>query len=191
MERISVVGTSGSGKTTLSKQLAKTLSARHIELDALHFEPGWNQVSAEEMRRRVDEATEGTTRAANGNPTWVADGNYHNKTDLLAWQKADTVVWIDLPRWRIITRVARRTFWRALTRRELWNGCREGWAGLAFWREPEDSIVRWAWDSFPGNRERYEGAMSDPRWAHLTFVRLRSPREVASFLRSVEQASGG
>jgi adenylate kinase family enzyme len=29
---------------------------------------------------------------------------------------------------------------------------------------------------------RYGAAMTDPRWAHLAFVRLRSAREAAAFL---------
>lgn len=31
--------------------------------------------------------------------------------------------------------------------------------------------------------------MTDLRWAHLRFVRLRSPREIESFAQSFEQAA--
>ncbi|MER6939714.1 shikimate kinase [Nocardioides sp. NPDC127514] len=39
--RVSVVGSSGSGKSTVARRLAETLGVRYVELDALHWRPGW------------------------------------------------------------------------------------------------------------------------------------------------------
>ncbi len=45
MQRISVVGTSGSGKTTLARDISQLLGIPHVELDYLHWEPNWVEVS--------------------------------------------------------------------------------------------------------------------------------------------------
>ncbi|TQN32852.1 hypothetical protein FHX37_2837 [Haloactinospora alba] len=96
MRRISVVGCSGSGKSTLSRRLADSLDVPHIELDALHWGPGWSPATAEELSERVGRVT-----AADA---WVVDGNYRSKIGTLVWERADTVVWLDPPRWRVVAR---------------------------------------------------------------------------------------
>ena len=63
---------------------------------------------------------------------------------------------------------------RAVRREELWHGNREtfrhSFAG-------KDSIMLWFLRTFRRRRRQYEAAMADPANAHLTLVRLRSPRE--------------
>ncbi|MFZ1462777.1 MAG: AAA family ATPase, partial [Anaerolineae bacterium] len=66
MQRISVVGTSGSGKTTLARDLAQRMGVAHIELDALHWEPNWQEAPLDVFRARV--------AAAVAAETWAADG---------------------------------------------------------------------------------------------------------------------
>ena len=105
MRRVSVVGTTGAGKTTFAKELARRLDCPHVELDALHWEPGWVEVPDEVMRGRVETACTGEA--------WVVDGNYKCVRDLV-WCRADTVVWLDfgLPvvLWRSVSRTVRRVF---------------------------------------------------------------------------------
>lgn len=66
--RISVVGCSGSGKTTLSRQLARLLGYRHVELDALYHQPDWQPLPTEQFKQAVGEALEGEG--------WVVEGSY-------------------------------------------------------------------------------------------------------------------
>ncbi|MCB0879973.1 MAG: toxin [Thermoleophilia bacterium] len=174
--RIRVVGTSGSGKTTLAAQLAAKLGLAHVELDACQHGPAWQERSDEEFTRllqaRVDEAPGG----------WVMCGNYLSRAPIEQWQP-DLVVWIDLSRSLVMTRVLRRTIVRLATRRELWNGNRESLSTL--WSR--DGIVRWAWRTHAKNRSRYERMMEqadDGSW-----VCLRSPREVAGWLESLPAVS--
>ena len=87
--RIAVVGTSGSGKTTVARELARRLGVPHVELDALFHGPGWTETPVEEFRRRVASTTEGSG--------WVMDGNYESSLGDLVLERADTVVWLDLP----------------------------------------------------------------------------------------------
>lgn len=175
MLRVFVVGNAGSGKTTLAGRMAERLAVTHIELDSIFHLPGWEELPADEFRAAVVERV--------GGEGWVVDGNYRAVWDVIG-MRADTVVWLDLPRALIMRRVVRRTVRRLVTREELWNGNREPFGNL--WRlDPNRSIIRWAWTQHRKYVERYEGAMADPQWAHLRFVRLRSPDEVEGFVSAV------
>ena len=172
MRRVSLVGGPGSGKTTVGRRLAASLGAPSVELDAIYHQPGWTELPVEEFRRRVADVVAGDT--------WVVDGNYTTVRDLV-WARADTVVWLDLPRPLIMRRVVARTVRRAITRQVLWNGNREPLTN--FYRlDPERNIIRWAWTMHPNYITRYEAAMADPPNGHLRFVRLRSPAEITAFL---------
>jgi adenylate kinase family enzyme len=169
------VGCSGSGKTTLASELARLLGSAHVELDAIYHQPSWTQLGDEEFQARVDMATQGDT--------WVVDGNYSVVRDVV-WEKADAVVWFDLPYATVMARVIRRTVRRTLTRQELWNGNREPFSNL--WSfAPEKSIVAWTATRHRVYRSRYTACERDPRWARLRFVRLRSPGEAHAFLAGV------
>ena len=171
--RVSVVGTSGVGKSTFARALAERLEVPHIELDELHWRPGWNPVPTPEFRALVHERING--------PAWVIDGNYQSKLGRMVWDRADTVVWLDPPRWVTMVRLTRRTIGRVLGRQPLWNGNRESAAAFKFWRR-EESIFWWAWTTHSSNRKRYLSAMEDPELAGLTFHRLRTRRDAANFL---------
>ncbi len=174
MQRVSVVGNSGSGKTRLARRLADLIGADHIELDAVVHQRDWVDLEPAEFRRRV-------TRLA-AEPLWVMDGNYPVVRDLV-WTRADTVVWLDPPRWRVMYRVGRRTLARLLLRRELWNGNREWWRDQLS-LDPNRSVVAWAWVSHQSYVRLYEEAMRSSAWNHLTFVRLRSEADRRRFLRA-------
>jgi adenylate kinase family enzyme len=170
-----VVGCSGSGKTTLSRALARALGAPNIELDAIFHQPGWTPLDDDTFQARVTEVTEAAR--------WVVDGNYSTVRDII-WERADTIVWFDLPYVTVMARTVRRTVRRTLTRQELWNGNKEPWSNL-FSFNPEKSIIAWAATRHRIYRQRYGAAEHDPRWAGLRFVRLRSQREADAFLAKV------
>jgi adenylate kinase family enzyme len=167
-----VVGCSGSGKTTLARALARVLDAPCVELDSIFHQPGWTELSTEEFRVRVDEAT--TSDA------WVVDGNYSVVRDIV-WDKADTVVWFDLPYATVLARTVRRTVRRVITREELWNGNKEPFSNLWSWN-PQHSIIAFTATNHGKYRRRYLEAQKDPHWARLRFVRLPSQREADAFL---------
>jgi adenylate kinase family enzyme len=173
MERISVVGNTGSGKTVVAEAIAARLGVPHLELDGVFHQPDWQPLDTGEFRRIVSEFT-----AAEG---WVVDGNYSAVSDIV-WGRADTVVWVDPPRHRLMRQLVPRTLRRMATGTELWNGNRERWRYL-FRRE--ESILLYAWTNHHKLRARYESAQADPENAHLAFVRLRSPEETAALLREL------
>ena len=71
----------------------------------------------------------------------------------------------------------------ALAREELWNGNHESLRNLVS-RDPDRNIVLWAWTQHSKYVERYSSAMTDPEFAHLDFVRLRSRRAMRDWLES-------
>ncbi len=180
VQRVSIVGTSGSGKSTLGAALAARIGADFLELDSVFHQPGWVPLPDEDFRRRVSEAVAGER--------WVIDGNYSSKVRDLIWARADTVVWLDLPRRTVMRRIIWRSFSRAARRTELWNGNTEHWRNL-FSLDKEKSVIAWAWTSHARNRTRYAAAMADPDNVKLHFVRLKNPSEVRRFLCSA--SSGG
>ena len=91
-------------------------------------------------------------------------------------------MWLDLPRWRVMQRVTTRTLGRIVGRRELWNGNRERWRNL-FTLDRDESVIVWSWTQHAKYHDRYEAARHDPANAHLCFVQLETPREIAAFLR--------
>ena len=180
VRRVSVVGTSGSGKSTLARELAETLGVPHLELDAVHHQPGWAPLPTDEFRRIV------AARAATGG--WVIDGNYGRVRDLV-WARADTVVWLDLPKRTVMRQVVWRTLRRVALRRELWNGNRERWRNFLTWN-PEQSVISWAWHKHAPDHAKYAAAAADPASAHLRFIRLGSRRDVARFLDDARSEAG-
>ena len=176
MKRIVVVGNSGSGKSTMARRLSAGLECPRLELDSVMHQANWTPIADDDFRGQV-----ATFMAAT--PVWVIDGNYLQVRDAV-WSAADTVVWLDPPRLANMRAVIGRTVMRLLTRRTLWNGNRERWSNL-FRLDPEESVVAWAWHHHGKRRAEYEAAMQDPRWGHLTFVRLCNRAAAARWLETL------
>ena len=180
MLRVSVVGNSGSGKTSLARELAAAMDVPLLELDSIFHLPGWTELPPEEFRARVSEFARGDA--------WVVDGNY-STVRLLVWARADTVVWVDPPHPVVMARVVRRTLRRVVTREELWNGNREPWSNI-FSVDPARSIVAWSWTQRHKYRDRYSAAMTDPEWAHVEFVPVRTRADRRRLLAAVSTGKG-
>jgi adenylate kinase family enzyme len=175
VRRVSVVGTSGSGKSTLGRELAAILGVPYLELDAVHHQPGWEPLPTDEFR--------GVIAAETAGDGWVIDGNYGRVRDLV-WARADTVVWLDLPKATVMRQLVWRTLLRVAARQELWNGNRERWRNFFSW-DPQQSVISWAWHKHAADHAKYAAAAIDPANAHLRFVRLASRREADRFLARV------
>lgn len=165
--RILVKGASGAGKSTLGFELARRLGLSYIELDALHHGPNWTAASAVELQARV-------LPALNDARGWVVDGNYDSKLGNMLLDRAELVVWLDLPLsiklWRLGLRTARR--W--VRKEELWNGNHETLRG-AFWGR--DALFTWAVLSHFRQRREWPA-----RLAGRPVVRLRTSHEVKEWL---------
>ncbi len=175
MKRVSVIGPSCSGKSTTAKRLAAILGVPYVELDALHHDPGWTEASAEVLKERIRAAL---AAAPDG---WVTDGNYFGKIGHFVIDQADTIVWLDIPYRTAIRRVLWRTFNRALTRVELWNGNRESFR-LAFSRE---SIILWVLRTHRGFEAKWI-----PRLEGRNVVRVRDADAWLQSIQATDSMSG-
>jgi adenylate kinase family enzyme len=174
--RIIVVGSSNAGKSTLAQRLAERLGVPFIELDALHWEPGWVEAEREVFRERV--------RRAIAPESWVMAGNYTHQQDV-SWPMADTVVWLDLGLPTVLRRCVVRSWRRWRSADLLWGTNREVfWEHLMLWN-PDRSLIAYTLKTHRARRHRFEALTRDPRWSHLTFIRLRSVEAIDRWLASI------
>jgi adenylate kinase family enzyme len=161
-----VASASGNGKTTLGRELARRLGVPFVELDALHHGPNWTEATPAELRARVEPLLAGDA--------WVVDGAYRGKLGDLVLERAQLVVWLDLPTRVWLPRLLRRTLRRIVRREELWNGNRETLRNAFFSRE---SLLLFALRNQAPRRRRYPVEL-----ARFPLVRLRTPPEVERWL---------
>lgn len=173
MQRVLVIGPGGAGKTWLSTELGKRTGLPVIHLDRLYWHPGWVPTPKDEWRERVTELL-----AAD---RWVMDGNYGATLDLRL-ERADTVVFLDMPRIVCVARVVRRRLLHlGRTRRDVAPGCPE----RLTW-----DFLSWIW-SYPTRRradilQRLEALPADRK----VFI-LRSRRDVRRFLADIAPQQTG
>ncbi len=106
----------------------------------------------------------------------MTEDQYHSFLHDLLRERADTVVWLDLPRRTVMHRVVRRSLARAVSRKELWNGNRES---VRDWIDPGHPI-RWAWSQH--ERKRTATLERVGRHPYLTVVRLRTAGQARRWL---------
>jgi adenylate kinase family enzyme len=172
MRRIVIVGNGGSGKSMLARRLGDILGLEVIHLDRYFWQPGWVPTPRDRWQEVV--------RQLVARPAWVMDGSYAGTVDL-RFPAADTIVFLDMPRWRCLWgAVGRLIRYRGETRPDLAPGCPEkfDWPFLTWiWRYPKDDrpVVLAKLAEHAGGR---------------TVVVLRSPREVRRWLGRVQQGRG-
>jgi adenylate kinase family enzyme len=172
MQRIVIIGTTGSGKSTLAKRLARLHGLNYVDLDELHHLPGWRERPLEEFRGLLDEATKAER--------WVVAGNYVGKSADIAWTRADTLIWLDMPFFSNFIELFKRTISRIFTGEEICNGNRESFVTQFFSAE---SILWWFVKTWYKNTKRFEEIFSQPQqYPNLRLIRLRSYDESKQFL---------
>ena len=140
MKRIVIIGTSCSGKTTLGAELSRVLDIPHIELDDIHWRPGWIEIPNEEMRDLVLKEIE--------KDTWIVVGNYGFVRDII-WSRADTIIWLNYSFPVVWLRALKRTIRRVFIKDVVCNGNVETFK-RSFFRS--DSILLWVLTTFHRRR---------------------------------------
>jgi hypothetical protein len=169
-----IKGAPGAGKSTLAQLLAQRFDLPWVELDALHHGPQWRAATAAELKAKV-------LATLDDDRGWVVDGSYDSKLGTLIWDRAQIIVWLDLPLATKLLRLVDRTARRMVTREELWNGNRETLRGAFL---GGDALFTWAVRVHFRHRRDWPGKL-----AGRPMVRLRSVREVEAWLASFSVSS--
>jgi adenylate kinase family enzyme len=165
VERVVVLGAGGAGKTELALQIASRTGLPVVHLDPMYWRPDWTPAPREEFRRALDRAV--------AEERWVIDGNFLSAGDA-RFERADTVVFLDLPRVTCITRVLRRAVRDRRRRRpDLPDGCEEGF---------DWDFLKWIWSFSRDDRPRIVERMHESK---ADAVHLRSAAEVRSYVESL------
>jgi adenylate kinase family enzyme len=176
VERIAVVGCIGAGKSTVARELGRRLGIEVFHLDRYWWKPGRYRVTgaataatstmAPDEYRRLEAAIVAGER-------WIVDGDAANKD--LRLSRADTVVFLDLPRWRCLS---------GLLKRHLTGGYDypDGVKGSLRWVL---FLTRWVWTTWPSRRRPSLLAAIAEHASAAEVVHVTSRREVRSFLDAV------
>lgn len=168
--RIAIAGVTGSGKSTLAERLSCQLDLTYIEIDSLFHGPDW------EPRR--DFVTD--VEAVISGDSWVIEWQYSAvRAQIL--ERADTLIWLDLPTPLTLYQLTRRTVRRRLGKVELWNGNYEG--PLHGFFTDSDHIMRWGIRT--RNKLRHRVPAVAAVYPSLRVVRLGSRRDVELWVSHV------
>jgi adenylate kinase family enzyme len=151
VKRVVILGPGGAGKSTLARRLGAMLDLPVVELDRHFWSPDLEAMPKERWRAvQVDLV---------GSPEWIMDGDL-GPYDVVEvrLKTADTVVVLDVARWRC-----------------LWRSVRRSRQRLDFWR--------WVWTWRNKNRPQLLAAIS----AHANHARIEVFRTPASVDRWLNQ----
>ena len=170
MKRVAIVGSGGAGKSRLATLLGARTGLPVIHLDREFWRPGWVPTPDDEWAARVSELVQGDR--------WIIDGNYGGTMESRL-ARADTVLFLDLPRLVCLWAVTRRAlrYW-GRSRPDMGPGVNEKLSA---------AFLRWVWDypekSRPDVLERI--ARLPPQ---VNVIRFRSRRAVRHWLMGVPRA---
>ncbi|SHJ01459.1 hypothetical protein [Wenxinia saemankumensis] len=168
MQRVMIIGAPGSGKSTLARTLGGLTGLPVFHMDHIHHLPGWQQRPRAERLEMAGEIER--------SERWIFEGGlsetYHRRAE-----RADVIVWLDLPLWLLLWRVARRIVrYRGTVRPDMAPGCPEQF---------DPDFFRYILTSDRRTRDRNRRFCE--AWPDKA-VRLRSPRAVARWLEQVRAA---
>jgi adenylate kinase family enzyme len=174
--RIYVVGNTCSGKSTVGRKIAKKIDIPFVELDEINFLPNWVGLSEHNPRlfqAKIIEATK--------SDSWVIAGSYGDHIRATLWKDINLIVWLDLSIPTILGRLVRRSWQRWRTHELLWGTNYENFfKHLKIWSN--DSLLFWAVTQHAKKRTEMLATITNN--PGLEIVRLRSSKEIDSFMRS-------
>jgi adenylate kinase family enzyme len=168
VQRVAILGSGGAGKSALAAALADRTGLPVVHLDVVYWRPGWNEPPPEEFAAALD--------AAVAEERWILDGNFlrHGGPDP-RFGRADTVVFLDLPRTTCLWRVVKRRVQEARRpRRDLPQGCSE---------TLDVPFMRWVWRYPARNRPRLLSFLDGLEGVDVH--RLRSAADVRRYVANI------
>lgn len=167
MQRVLVVGCPGAGKSTLARELGKRLALEVLHLDAYYWQAGWLEPKRRDWGDTVDALLQ--------QPSWIMDGNYAG-TLAVRLIYADTVIFLDMPRWLCLWRIGKRLLrYGGRTRPDMAADCPERFS----WQ-----FYEYVWN-FQHRKRPGVVALIEPVLDKKRVVILRSPQSVQTFLNTL------
>ncbi|MEC8580503.1 MAG: AAA family ATPase [Pseudomonadota bacterium] len=167
MQRVMIIGGPGSGKSTLALALGKKLGLPVTHIDRFQFTAGWLEVDPAKRDAHVCDVI--------ASDSWIIDGNY-SSTLKDRMDRADTLIWLDVPLWQRLWRVARRTWiYYGQNRPELPEGCPERFS---------PAFIHYIVTSSKRQREKAADRYATMSRRAQAF-HLRSSRDVKTFLEQL------
>lgn len=161
------MGMGGSGKSTLARALGQRLGLPVVHLDRVYWQPGWVELGRDQFTAEQERLTR--------QDQWIIDGNY-SATLALRLERADTLIYLDLPTWLCLWRILRRAWrYRGRTRPDMTPGNRERLSLNFLWL-----VATHKYRSRPRVMKKF--AQLAP---HQHLVILKSTRQVKAFLNRV------
>lgn len=167
MKRVLIIGSGGAGKSTLARRLGEKTGIEVIHLDRLYWQPGWVKTPAEEWSKTVASELE--------KDSWIMDGNFGGTFEMRA-EAADTIIFLEISRWRCLYRVIkRRLTYRRTNRPDMAEGCNE---------KIDLEFLLWIWN-YPKNAKGRKAEVLKRLENEKNIVRLRTDKEIEDFVASV------
>jgi adenylate kinase family enzyme len=167
VKRVAVIGSGGAGKSTFARALGERTGLPVIHLDGLFWGPNWAPMPKPDWIELERELIAGDR--------WIMDGNYGSTQDLRL-PRADTVIFLDIPRLVCVWSVTRR--W-ALHRKRARPDMPQNNDKL------ELEFLRWIW-TYPTEKRPEVLARLAALPPTTRVVRLRSRGAMREFLDAVQ-----
>lgn len=169
-KRIWIVGPPGAGKSTLSQILQDKFKVPHYELDQYFWMSNWKKVDEEEFERSV--------RLLAESESWVIDGQYSSLHKILM-ECADTVIWLDVNRKKIMFRIIKRALRRLIWQEELWNGNKEQLKNAL-------SFFNYTYKVYPEVKVKNQELFKSMDKCNVQCIRIQSSEELVELLKVYE-----
>ncbi|MGC2238181.1 MAG: DNA topology modulation protein [Pyrinomonadaceae bacterium] len=169
MKRILIIGSGGAGKSTFARRLGEKTGLEVIHLDQLYWQPNWVEPDKVEWKKTVENLLKGDS--------WIIDGNYSGSMEM-RFAACDTVVFLDFPRTTCVRRALKRSVLSyGKTRSDMGEECPEKF---------DLEFIKWIWNYPTRTKPKVEALLKQFR-REKTIIRLKTNREVESFLSKIPQ----
>lgn len=169
-KRIMIIGSGGSGKSTFARNLGEKTGLPVIHLDKEYWKPNWQETAKDEWHRKVEEFVE--------RDSWIIDGNYGGTMDIRL-NKADTVIFLDLPTVTCIySIIKRRIIYLNKTRPDMCDGCKE---------KMDLEFFLWVWNYKKRSRPKIIERLDSFKNENKNIIIFKTRKQVNRFINKLNK----